>query len=166
MIFPDLPEVDIEQVNVADEITLTLCTTSRTASCPSCGTASQRTQSRYTRRLRDLPSNGRPVHLVLHVRRFSCKKNTCVQKIFAERLPELCHPHAQRTLRLQEALSQLGLVVGGQAGARIGSETFVSAAAVIPSCAWFATIPSLILLSRESLGWMTGHGSADSAMGP
>ena len=126
MIFPDLPEVRIEQVNVADETTLTLCTTSPTASCPSCGTASSRIQSRYTRMLRDLPSIGRPISLILHVRRFFCKKSTCAQKIFAERLPSLCHPHAQRTKRLQEALCQLGLRVGGQAGADVGSELGIS----------------------------------------
>ena len=33
ILFPDFPEVLIEQVNVADEITLTLRTTSLTASC-------------------------------------------------------------------------------------------------------------------------------------
>ena len=104
-LFPDLPDVLIVQVNVADEITLTLQTTSPTALCPSCGTGSSRIQSRYTRRLHDLPSSGRPVHLILQVRRFFCMKSTCAQKIFAERLPELCRPHAQRTLRLQKALS-------------------------------------------------------------
>jgi transposase len=122
IIFPDFPEVLVEQVNVADEITLTLRTTSPTASCPGCGTISTRVQSRYTRRLHDLPSSGRPVHLILHVRRFFCAKNTCAQKIFTERLPELCHPHAQRTIQLQEALTQLGLITGGQAGTQVGSE--------------------------------------------
>jgi hypothetical protein len=76
--------------------------------------------------LRDLPSIGRPISLILHVRRFFCKKSTCAQKIFAERLPSLCHPHAQRTKRLQEALCQLGLRVGGQAGADVGSELGIS----------------------------------------
>ena len=122
IIFPDLPEVIIEQVQVADEITLTLRTTSPTASCPSCGTDSRRVQSRYTRRLHDLPASGRPVSLMLHVRRFFCTKSTCAQKIFTERLPELCRPHAQRTIQLQQALCQLGLASGGQAGADIGSE--------------------------------------------
>jgi transposase len=122
IIFPDLPEVRIEQVQVADEITLTLRTTSPTASCPRCGTLSRRVQSRYTRRLHDLPSSGRPVSLMLHVRRFFCTKSTCTQKIFTERLPELCRPHAQRTIQLQKALCQLGLAAGGQAGAEIGSE--------------------------------------------
>src|SRR5579864_2566498 len=117
IIFPDLPDVEVERVEVAEEIILTLRTTSPTASCPSCGAASSRVQSRYTRMLRDLPSVGRPIRLIIHVRRFFCKKSTCAQKIFAEQLPELCHPYAQRTNRLQEALYRLGLKMGGQAGA-------------------------------------------------
>lgn len=126
IIFPDLPAVEVEGVEEAEEITLTLRTTFPTASCPSCGTASSRIQSRYTRTLRDLPSIGRPIRLIMQVRRFFCKNHTCVQKIFVERLPELCHPHAQRTKRLQQALCGLGLKIGGQAGADCGSELGMS----------------------------------------
>ncbi len=124
IIIPDLPNVQVEEV--ACEITLTLRTASPTASCPLCGTASSRIQSRYTRTLRDLPSSGRPIRLILHVRRFFCKKSTCAQKIFAERLPDLCRPHGQRTQRLQKALCRLGLQIGGQAGADIGQEQGMS----------------------------------------
>lgn len=120
-ISPEIAGVLIEQIHVADEITLAGRTTSPTASCPSCGTPSSRVQSRYTRKLHDLPSSGRPVHLILSVRRFFCQDRTCAQKMFAERLPELCHPHAQRTIRLQEALCHLGLALGGQAGAEVGA---------------------------------------------
>src|SRR5947209_3606421 len=122
IIFPDLPNIEVEGVEVVEGITLTLRTTSLTASCPSCGTVSSRIQSRYTRTLRDLPSVGRPLRLILHVRRFFCKRSTCAQKIFVERLPELCHPHAQRTKRLRRALCELGLKEGGQAGADTGCE--------------------------------------------
>ena len=126
IIFLDLPDVEVEGVEVAEEITLTLRTVSPTALCPSCETASSRIQSRYTRTLRDLPSIGRPIRLIMHVRRFFCKQSTCAQKIFAERLPDLCRPYAQRTKRLQEALCQLGLRVGGQAGADAGSDLGIS----------------------------------------
>ncbi|TMD26230.1 MAG: ISL3 family transposase, partial [Chloroflexi bacterium] len=78
------------------------------------------------RTLHDLPMSGRLVHLMIEVRRFFCKKSTCAQKIFAEQLPALCRPHAQRTKRLQEALCRLGLAVGGQAGEDIGSEQGLS----------------------------------------
>src|SRR4051812_15310775 len=109
IIIPELPDVQVEEVEVASAITLTLRTTSETSSCPSCGTASSRIQSRYTRTLRDLPSGGRPIRLIIHVRRFFCKKSTCAQKIFTERLADLCRPHAQRTKQLQEALCRIGL---------------------------------------------------------
>jgi len=127
IIFLDLPEVQVEGVDVAEEeITLNLRTISPTASCPSCGTASSRIQSRYTRTLHDLPSIGRPLRLIMQVRRFFCKNRTCVQNIFVERLPDLCHPYAQRTKRLQQALGGLGLKIGGQAGADCGSELGIS----------------------------------------
>jgi transposase len=73
IIFLDLPEVQVEGVDVAEKITLTLRTISPTASCPSCGTQSSHIQSRYTRTLYDLPSGGRPICLIMHVRRFFCK---------------------------------------------------------------------------------------------
>jgi transposase len=117
IIIPDIPNIVIEDVSVANEITLTVRTTSPTACCSSCGATSERVQSRYMRTLHDLPASGRPVTLLVQVRRFFCPQRSCPRKIFAEPLPELCRPHAQRTLRLQKALSQLGLTVGGQAGA-------------------------------------------------
>jgi transposase len=126
IIFLDLPDVEVEGVEGTEEITLTLRTVSATALCPSCKTASSRIQSRYTRTLRDLPSVGHPLRLILQVRRFFCNKSTCAQKIFVERLPDLCRPHAQRTKRLQEALRHLGLLTGGQAGADLGSELGIS----------------------------------------
>ncbi len=126
IIFLDLPEVQVEGTDVAEEITLTLRTTSPMASCPSCGTLSSQIQSRYTRTLRDLPSGGRPLRLIMQVRRFFCKKRTCAQKIFAERLPALCRPHAQRTKQLQETLCRLGLAIGGHAGADVGQELGIS----------------------------------------
>jgi hypothetical protein len=61
------------------------------------------------------------VRLVLHVRRFRCLNTTCTAKTFAERLSQLVRPAAQRTVRLTMALQQLGLALGGEAGARLGA---------------------------------------------
>jgi hypothetical protein len=66
IIFLDLPNIEVEGVEVAEEITLTLRMVSPTALCPSCETASSRIQSRYTRTLRELPSIGRPIRLIVH----------------------------------------------------------------------------------------------------
>src|SRR5947199_8834186 len=111
IILPELIDenLQISQVTGANEITITLRTTSPTAACPCCGTISKPVQSRYRRTLHDLPMSGRLVHLTIEVRRFFCKKTTCAQKIFAEQLPALCRPHPHRTKRLQEALCRLDL---------------------------------------------------------
>ena len=65
---------------------------------------------------------GRPVHLVIHVRRFFCQERTCIRKIFAERFPSLTLARVKFTLRLQEALREMGFEQGGEAGARLGKK--------------------------------------------
>src|SRR5260370_37182849 len=119
-IIPDLSDLVIEKVCMTNEVTITMRAASPTAPCPCCGTISKRIQSRYTRTLRDLPASGRPVHLVLHVRRFFCQESTCVRKIFAERFPALTLPRVKFTLRLQEALREMGFELGGGAGGSFG----------------------------------------------
>ena len=121
-ILPDLSDLVIEQVSMTNEVTITVRTASPAAPCPCCGISSKRIQSRYTRTLRDLPASGRPVHLIIHVRRFFCQESTCIRKIFAERFPSLTLPRVKFTLRLQEALREMGFELGGEAGARLGKK--------------------------------------------
>lgn len=137
LIFPDLPDIQVEEVEVAFEITLTLRTTSPTAPCPSCGTHSSHIQSRYTRTLRDLPSIGRPIRLIVHVRRFFCKQSTCAQKIFAERLPELCRPYARA---VPTGCKKPSVSWGSESEVKRGptlEANRASAEVAIPSCVWF-----------------------------
>src|SRR5579859_6682939 len=119
-IIPDLSDLVIEQVNLTNEVTITVRAVAPTAPCPCCGTISTHVQSRYRRTLRDLPASGRPVRLVLQVRRFYCHESSCVRKIFAERFPALTLPRVTFTRRLQEALRETGFALSGEAGARMG----------------------------------------------
>src|SRR6266496_1477316 len=119
-ILPDLSDLVIEQVSITKNVTITVRAASPTAPCPCCGTICKRIQSRYTRTVRDLPASGRPVHLMIHVRRFFCQESTCIRKIFAERFPSLTLPRVKFTLRLQEALTEMGFELGGEACARLG----------------------------------------------
>ncbi len=119
-ILPDLSDLVTEQVSITSDVTVTVRAASPTAPCPCCGTISKRVQSRYTRTLRDLPASGRPVELIVCVRRFFCQQSTCVCKIFAERFPSLMLPRVKFTLRLQETLREMGFALGGEAGARLG----------------------------------------------
>ena len=121
-ILANLSDLVIEQVSVTNDVLITARAASPAAFCPCCGRISQRVHSHYQRTLRDLPASGRPVHLVLQVRRFFCEEHTCVRTIFAERFPSLTLPRVKFTLRLQESLREMGFELGGEAGARLGKK--------------------------------------------
>jgi transposase len=121
-ILADLSDLIIEQVTGSNDVMITARAASPTAPCPCCGTVSKRVHSQYQRTLRDLPASGRPVHLVLQVRRFFCEESTCRRKIFADRFPSLTLPRVKFTKRLQEALREMGFELGGEAGARLSKK--------------------------------------------
>jgi transposase len=117
-----LPGCAMTAVTKSDSVlTITARSTAPTASCPRCGESSQRIHSSYTRHPHDLPLWDDTVCLVLHVRRFRCLNAACPAQTFAERLPQVVRPAAQRTVRLTTVLQQLGLALGGEAGARLGA---------------------------------------------
>jgi transposase len=115
-LFPGLAVLDLHIQ--PPSVTLTARATSVTACCPRCGTESEHVHSYYTRRPRDLPIIGSTLRLLLHVRRWRCLNPDCIAKTFSEPLPGLLAPTAQRTLRLTTTLQDLGLALGGEAGAR------------------------------------------------
>jgi transposase len=118
-LLPDLPGFCVEQITRAEnQIVITARAICPSAKCPDCQQSSSRVHSYYTRSPLDLPSSGRPVALVLGVRHFRCANALCPRKTFAEPLPSLLLPHAQRTTRLRDSLQALGEDVGGEAGAR------------------------------------------------
>src|SRR5215472_15433337 len=101
----------------ATGLTLHLSATRYSAACPLCGRRSRRVQSTYERTLHDLPWCGTTLILRVRVRRFVCGAPQCPRRIFAERFPTLASPRARLTERLRAALQQVGLALGGQAGA-------------------------------------------------
>lgn len=91
----------------------------KTALCPDCGRRSRSIHSVYVRSPADLPVEESSVRLHLQVRRFRCLNRRCPRSTFAEPFPKLVVPHAQRTTRLKEVQSELGVVVGGEMGSRL-----------------------------------------------
>jgi transposase len=91
----------------------------RSAECPTCATTSRSRHSRYRRKLQDLPVQGSPVTLHLHVGRWRCGNGRCPRKIFTERVPELAVPWARRTNRLREVVRLIGHGMGGRPGERL-----------------------------------------------
>jgi transposase len=92
------------------------------AECPRCHRPSTRVHSYYTRTVADLPWHGVAVQLHLRTRRFRCQNSLCTKRIFCERLPRVVAYYARKTMRMNEALELIGLLMGGEAGARATSK--------------------------------------------
>lgn len=110
----------VDQVLPAPDYVTVMCR-SRIAAplCPGCNHPSSRLHSSYPRRLADLPWLGRRVQVEVQVRRLRCGRPGCTHRIFAERLPAVAGPYAQRTARLGSLQHHIGLALGGKAGARL-----------------------------------------------
>ncbi len=95
---------------------LFLMVTTPSAPCPLCQQPSRHVHSRYWRTLADLPLEGRPIRLLVCVRRFFCDNPGCQRQIFAQRLRQFANEHAQRTQRLKQAHTQIAQAVGSRPG--------------------------------------------------
>jgi transposase len=104
-----------------DQIIVQLTSANFSANCTTCGQASSRVHSHYGRILLDLPWGGISVKLQVRVRRFFCDNAACPRKIFAEALSDLAKDHARKTTRLSQSLRQIGLALGGSAGAALAA---------------------------------------------
>ena len=87
------------------------------AACPVCGQVSTRVHGHRWRTFQDLPWQDRAVTWRVLVRRFRCGR--CPGRTFAEPLPGLPGVKARRTARLAGAQADIGMALGGEAGARL-----------------------------------------------
>lgn len=118
--FPGFRIIAIEETG--DAVRLTIESGVDTRPCPKCGCDSSSEHSRYTRRPRDLPIQGRVVTLQAIVRRFHCHNPACDTCTFAESLGVLAPRHAQRTSRLTKLLQNLIVSVSSPTGARLAAQ--------------------------------------------
>jgi transposase len=58
--------------------------------------------------------------LLLSVRKFFCRANTCPRKIFTEQLPELIKPCSRLTTRLRTLIQAISSALNGKGGAQLG----------------------------------------------
>ena len=68
----------------------------------------------------ELPGTGRIVRLILCVKKFFCRTESCLRKIFTERLPELIEPSSRLTIRLRTLVQAIGVAFNANGGARLG----------------------------------------------
>ncbi|MGW2378045.1 transposase family protein [Kitasatospora sp. NPDC001683] len=86
LLFPSLPQVEVVGVEAPGAVVrIAARVTAPGASCPDCGTWSERVHGSYLRYPSDLPSCGRPVTVALRVRRFVCQALVCQRRTFVDR---------------------------------------------------------------------------------
>jgi len=113
-------QLRLDQIEIIPQtLIVSLAVETSEAACPLCQQVSHRVHSHYTRTLADLPCAGKALRLLVLVRRFFCENETCIRKIFAERLPDLTRVYARRTSRGIETLAELGFALGGKAAAAL-----------------------------------------------
>src|SRR5260221_3974109 len=118
-----LPEgIQIEQIQITETgLVIEVAATPPTSCCPSCSEPSSSIHCHYRRTLRDVPCGGRPVQLLLTVRKFSCRNPYCDRKVFAERLPALVEPWARAPIRFYQQITSIGLASCGKGGTRLAA---------------------------------------------
>jgi transposase len=79
------------------------------------------------------------VRLRLQVRRFFCLQESCPKRTFAEQLPELLPPRAQRTSRFTHLLRDLTLSLGGRPAARLATRLRLPSSRSTCTCVLRAT---------------------------
>lgn len=122
-VLPHLAGVVVERVESGPEATwLYARARAETASCPRCATVSMSVRGRYQRRLSDTPIGGRPVWLILRVRRFNCPASGCVVRTFVEQVPGLTARRRRRSQPLQDLLHGVGAALAGRAGVRLAGK--------------------------------------------
>jgi transposase len=120
-LFPDLSKVTLRRVFKTDQGWVMEADGQDSAVCPGCQSISRSRHSRYWRSLKDLPVQGTPVILRLHVGRWRCRNAGCERQIFTQHLSEVCAPHARQTKRSGEIIAMVGRALGGRPGQRLMS---------------------------------------------
>jgi transposase len=129
MLFPQLAGLDIAGVEDlgGGGVRITARTRTRSHPCRRCGQASSSGHDRYPRRLADLPCGGRPVEVLVSVRRFRCANAECPAATFAEQPPGLAAWYQRRTPGLRAWLERAALALGGRAGSRLAARSGAAA---------------------------------------
>ena len=117
--FSDLSNVTLCRVFKTDQGWTIEADGQDSAICPGCQSVSRSRHSRYWRSLQDLPIQGTPVILRVHVGRWRCRNAGCKRRIFTERSLNVCTPHVRQTKRSDEIIAVVGRALGGRPGQRL-----------------------------------------------
>ena len=122
VLFPHLAGLRVHRVeDIGDAVVIAASCRARAACCPRCGQESARVHGGYSRVVADGAAGGRPVLIVLQVRRFRCRNPGCPAVTFAEQAGGLSERYRRRSVPLTAMLAGFGLELAGRAAARLAA---------------------------------------------
>ena len=102
VLFPHLAGLRVHRVEDAgDAVMIVASCRAEAACCPRCGQESARVHGGYARMVADGAAGGRPVLIVLQVRRFRCRNPACPAVTFAEQAAGLSERYRRRSVPLR-----------------------------------------------------------------
>ncbi len=104
------------------EVLVRVTSLRQTSCCPLCSTPSSAIHSYYRRHPLDLPCAGRPIRLLLTVKKFFCRQSSCQCTIFTERLPGLLDVSSRLSAQLRSAVQEIGLATCGKGCERLSAK--------------------------------------------
>jgi transposase len=120
VLFPHLAGLRVHRVEDAGAaVMIAASCRADSACCPRCGLESARVHGGYARTVADGAAGGRPVLIVLRVRRFRCRNPQCPAVTFAEQAAGLSERYRRRSVPLLAMLAGFGLELAGRAAARL-----------------------------------------------
>jgi transposase len=120
VLFPHLAGLRVHRVeDVGDAVMIVASCRADSACCPRCGQEPARVHGGYARMVADGAAGGRPVLIVLQVRRFRCRNPECPAVTFAEQAGGLSERYRRRSVPLLAVLAGFGLELAGRAAARL-----------------------------------------------
>lgn len=91
-----------------DSIVLSVSSKNKSSKCPYCSHISNKVHSRYTRKLQDLPIQGKKVKLHINRKKYFCVNKECSKRTFAEKF-NFFDERERNTKRLKKEILQLSL---------------------------------------------------------
>jgi len=120
VLFPHLAGLRVHRVEDAGvAVMIAASCRADSACCPRCGLESARVHGGYARTVADGAAGGRPVLIVLRVRRFRCRNPQCPAVTFAEQAAGLSERYRRRSVPLLAMLAGFGLELAGRAATRL-----------------------------------------------
>ena len=112
--------------DLGERVRITARTRAAALACRGCGVLASQVHDRYWRGLAGRGGGGRPVQVVLEVRRFCCGNPACEVATFAEQVPGLAGWYQRRTASLPALPGKVALALAGRAGSRLAAALAVA----------------------------------------